>query len=121
MNELSLSPVAGRGSLNVAEGIASPVFTRRTNAIVSSAVVRPGARLTRADGSTATAIPTKARPFPNDSHEERRGLEGCLDPRDRDRRLRRLSLSTSLALGQVDASAQITTPSVPLTRPVGSE
>jgi hypothetical protein len=40
------------------------------------------------------------------SQEERRACQRRRDPRDKDRRLRRLPLRTSLALGQVDADSR---------------
>jgi hypothetical protein len=87
-----------------AEDITCPVLTRGATAI-SLRVVGARARLTPLPMLHGHSDRPDRKAVPKDSHEERRGLQRGCDPHDEDRRLRRLTQSTSLALGWVDASA----------------
>ena len=65
-------------------------------------------RQRQANASMANAMAPDRQPAStaNDSQEERGASHCCCDPRDTDRRLRRLSLPISLALDQVHAAAK---------------
>jgi hypothetical protein len=65
-------------------------------------------RQRQANVSMANAMAPDRQPAStaNDSQEERGASHCCCDPRDTDRRLRRLSLPISLALDQVHAAAK---------------
>ena len=96
----------------IAEAIASAVLNEKANASVSVAGVRAGGGLTSSSRCHGPSDRPDGRPFPttatkSGAPQRRHG------PRDRDRRLRRLSLPTSLALGQVHAAATVTGDAAP--------
>ena len=96
----------------VAGGVASAVMTRRTDAIANIAVLGALARLTARCRFHALPIAPTASLFPTTATKSGTASPGR-GPRDRDRRLRRLPLSTSLPLGHVHAATTRTGDAAP--------